>query len=283
LVEPVFMDRCAVSNRQFYEFVAAGGYTQLAFWDQSIWPAVVGFVDTTNCPGPRGWVDGRYLPNEENLPVVGVNWHEASAYARWVGKRLPTDAEWVKAACWPVTIRADRSTQRRYPWGNSMDSNVANLWGNGPGHLVPVDAYPQGRSVGGLQQLVGNVWEWTLGSFDLATMRADGADEAPPAAGDVVLKNIRGGAYDTYFEGQATSQFRSGELSISRKHNIGFRCAVGACDLAATQLAQTQLTPTQLTPPQSAAEPAVVESPSARAAVADTAGADVELECGAPQ
>lgn len=245
LVEPAFLDRNAVSNQEYCEFVASGGYTQLALWDQGIWPAVVGFVDRTNCPGPRGWVDGRYLPGEEDLPVVGVNWHEASAYARWVGKRLPTDAEWVKAACWPVTIRADRATQRRYPWGSSMDPSATNLWSSGLGNLAPVDAYPDGRSVGGLNQMVGNVWEWMLGAFDLATMIAesmdDGSDPMTHAVtGDVVLKNIRGGAYDTYFDGQATSQFRSGELSISRKHNIGFRCAVGACDLAGSQAAAPQ-------------------------------------------
>ncbi|MCG8583198.1 MAG: formylglycine-generating enzyme family protein, partial [Pirellulales bacterium] len=66
LVEPAFLDRNAVTNRQYYEFVASGGYSQLALWDQGIWPAVVGFVDRTNNPGPRGWVDGRYLPGEEN-------------------------------------------------------------------------------------------------------------------------------------------------------------------------------------------------------------------------
>ncbi|MCG8587435.1 MAG: formylglycine-generating enzyme family protein, partial [Pirellulales bacterium] len=207
------------------------------------------------------------------LPVVGVNWHEASAYARWVGKRLPTDAEWVKAACWPVTIRADRSTQRRYPWGNSMDPAAANLWGNGLGNIAPVDAYPEGRSVGGLNQMVGNVWEWMLGAFDLATMIADSMDNHDDpmmhtVTGDVVLKNIRGGAYDSYFEGQATTQFRSGELSISRKHNIGFRCAVGACDLAANQAAVPQA---EATPEPEAAEGQVQESSS------------IDLECGVPQ
>ena len=278
LVEPAFLDRSVVTNRQYYEFVASGGYAQLALWDQGIWPAVVGFVDRTNCPGPRGWVDGRYLSGEENLPVVGVNWHEASAYARWVGKRLPTDAEWVKAACWPVTIQADRSTQRRYPWGNSMDPEAANLWGGGAGILAPVDAFPQGRSVGGLNQMVGNVWEWTLGAFDLATMIAESMDGtndpmSHTMTGDVVLKNVRGGAFDTYFDGQATSQFRSGELSISRKHNIGFRCAVGACDLAAAPSPVTSAEPSNETPVNDHVSP-MVDMPAAPVA---------NMECGVPQ
>ena len=259
LVEPAFIDRYAVTNEQYYQFVEAGGYSQLALWDQGIWPAVVGFVDRTNCPGPRGWSDGKYAPGEENLPVVGVNWHEASAYARWVGKRLPTDAEWVKAACWPVTIRADKSTQRRYPWGDSMDPEAANVWGGGAGKLMPVDSYPQGRSMGGLHHMVGNCWEWTLGAFDLASQLAEGTDDlndtmTHTVTGDVVMKNIRGGAFDTYFDGQTTNQFRSGELSIARKHNVGFRCAVGACDLSASPTAVPQVETPAITEPMATEE-----------------------------
>ena len=268
LVEPAFIDRFAVTNEEYNEFVASGGYSQLALWDQGIWPAVVGFVDRTNCPGPRGWVNGKYADGEEHLPVVGVNWHEASAYARWIGKRLPTDAEWVKAACWPVTIRADKSTQRRYPWGNSMDTDAVNVWGSGTGQLVPVDTHPQGRSVGGLHHMVGNCWEWTLGAFDLATQLAEGIDDPSEpmphtVTGDVVMKNIRGGAFDTYFDGQTTNQFRSGELSIARKHNIGFRCAIGACDLAAGPNAAPQN------------EPAAVNTPGASADSESTASLEV--------
>ena len=121
VVERFFLDRYPVTNRQFYEFVAAGGYGQIGLWDASIWPAVLHFVDQTGLPGPASGAKACYPAGEEEHPVVGVSWYEAAAYARWVGKRLPTDAEWVKAASWPVRLSAETRIQRRYPWGDSMD------------------------------------------------------------------------------------------------------------------------------------------------------------------
>ena len=115
--------------------------------------------------------------------------------------------------------------QRRFPGGDALDEHCANLWGSNIGEIVPVDGYPEGASIGGVHQLIGNVWEWTSGNF--------GAWSRP--GHDLVLlspvKSLRGGAYDTYFENQATCQFQSGDDPTSRKHNIGFRCALSVCDL----------------------------------------------------
>jgi len=230
-VEHFFLDRYPVTNRQFYEFVAAGGYQQVALWEPSILPAVLDFVDQTGLPGPRSWKKGCYEPHLRDHPVVGVSWYEASAYARWVGKRLSTDAEWVKAAGWPVSVSATMRVQRRYPWGDTMDRTRANLWGSGPKGTVPVNQFAEGVSVGGVYQLVGNVWEWMRGSF------------VPPELPgekwvlEASMKSIRGGAFDTYFDNQATCQFQSGETAIARRHNVGFRCAVGICDLVLTRTA----------------------------------------------
>lgn len=225
-VEHFFLDRYPVTNREYYEFVVGGGYEQMALWEEMIWPAVLDFVDRSGQPGPRFWRDGCYPEGKADHPVVGVCWYEAAAYARWVGKRLASDAEWVKAGSWPVSLSESSRIQRRYPWGNAMDRSKANLWGTGPGDTVPVDQYAEGVSVGGVCQLIGNVWEWTSGNYR-------GFDYAE---GELILpspmKNIRGGAFDTYFDAQATCQFPSGENPIGRKHNIGFRCAVGVCDLA---------------------------------------------------
>lgn len=236
-VERFFLDRYPVTNRQFYEFTAAGGYEQMSLWERSIWPAVLDLVDATGMPGPRTWRDGCFLPGQEDHPVVGVSWYEGSAYARWVGKRLPSDAEWAKAGSWPVQLSSRSRVQRKYPWGDTMDRRSANLWGSGPNRIVPVSEFAKGVSVGGVYQLIGNVWEWTSGNF-----RASDHPE-----GDLLLptlmKNIRGGAFDTYFDNQATCQFKSGENPLRRRHNIGFRCAVGVRDLTLAQPAAAQTEP----------------------------------------
>jgi iron(II)-dependent oxidoreductase len=228
-VDRFFLDRYPVTNRQFHQFVASGGYEQIALWEESIWPAVLDFVDQTGEPGPLFWRDGCYEPGKADHPVVGVSWYEAAAYAQWLGKRLPSDAEWVKAGSWPVALSASTRVQRRYPWGDTMDRKRANLWGSSSDGTASIDQFPEGVSVGGVYQLIGNVWEWTRGSFlpqdfphrDLVM--------------DVPLKSIRGGAYDTYLDNQATCQFQSGEPPIARKPNVGFRCAVGVCDLMLTR------------------------------------------------
>jgi iron(II)-dependent oxidoreductase len=231
-VDSLYMDRYPVTNEQFQSFVDAGGYEQSSIWHPEVLPAVLDFVDKTGHPGPRQWENGRYPPGKAKHPVVGVSWYEACAYARWVGKRLPTDAEWVKAASWPVALGTSTRRQRRYPWGQSMDRQRANLWSSSCDGTVAVDEFPEGVSVGGVYQLIGNVWEWTLGEFDTGCVDVpdEELDQGP-------LKNIRGGAFDTYFENQATCQFASGESPLARKHNIGFRCVLGTCDLAANPAA----------------------------------------------
>jgi gamma-glutamyl hercynylcysteine S-oxide synthase len=229
-VQRLFLDRYPVTNREYYEFVAAGGYQQMALWEESVLPAVLDFVDRTDQPGPKYWEDGCFPAGMERHPVVGVSWYEAAAYARWIGKRLPSDAEWVKAGCWPVQLSSTARSQRRFPWGDTMDRAKANLWGSGPGRTVAVDEYSTGVSVGGVYQLIGNVWEWTSSAFRGMQLPQDHL----PSSGlvlDSPLKSIRGGAFDTYFDNQAACQFQSGENPLSRRHNIGFRCGVGVADL----------------------------------------------------
>ena len=224
-VAPYFLDRYPVTNRQYYEFVASGGYEQITYWDTAIWPAVLDFVDQTQQPGPRYWSDGYCGPGEEEHPVVGISWYEAAAYARWAGKRLPTDAEWVKAGAWPVKLSENQSSQRQFPWGDTMDRTKANLWGSGPGTTVPVEKFADGVSVGGIYHLIGNVWEWTRSDYAPSCFPPEEFIAESP------LKSIRGGAFDTYFDSQATCQFQSGDVQMARRRNVGFRCAVSVCDL----------------------------------------------------
>ncbi len=223
-VEAYYLDRYPVTNRQYKAFVDAGGYEQMSLWDEEIWPAVLEFVDETGHPGPRFWQQGSYPRGLDDHPVVGISWYEAAAYARWVGKRLPTDPEWVKAGAWPVVREGGVPVQRRFPWGDSMDRDRAHLWSPDVTGTVPVDATPGGQSVGGIHQLVGNVWEWTSSPFAAWERSSRFLNDKP-------LKSIRGGAFDTYFDCQASCQFQSGEDPLARKHNIGFRCAVGVCDV----------------------------------------------------
>ncbi|MDX1948000.1 MAG: SUMF1/EgtB/PvdO family nonheme iron enzyme [Pirellulaceae bacterium] len=224
-VEGFFLDRWLVTNADYQRFVDDGGYEQMSLWDESIWSAVLGFTDKTGHPGPRFWHDGHFPDGLADHPVVGVSWFEAGAYSRWVGKRLPTDPEWVKAGSWPVAAEGARPIQRKFPWGEAMDRGLVQLWGTGQNGTTAVTATPGSASVGGVQQLVGNVWEWTSTNFGIWEPAGRKIETSLP------LKSIRGGAYDTYFDSQANCQFQSGESPLSRKHNIGFRCGLGFCDV----------------------------------------------------
>jgi iron(II)-dependent oxidoreductase len=231
-VSAVYLDRFCVTNAEYQRFVDSGGYEELEFWHEEALPALLDFIDQTGAPGPRYWRDGQYPNDEQRLPVVGISWFEAWAYARWVGKRLPTDAEWTKAAAWPVESAPGRIAQRRYPWGESFDVRRAHLYGSGHQAPVPVDEFPGGMSVGGIHQLVGNVWEWT------ASPLGEVADTGLHVSESIM--SIRGGAFDTYFENQATCHFQSGEHALARRRNIGLRLALPMSDLEVTNAAEPE-------------------------------------------
>ncbi|MCI0335029.1 MAG: formylglycine-generating enzyme family protein [Planctomycetes bacterium] len=245
-VEPAYLDRYCVTNELYQKFVDAGGYEQLEFWHEEALPALLDFVDRTGCPGPRYWSDGRHAGGEQQLPVVGISWFEAWAYARWVGKRLPNDAEWTKAGAWPVETAPGRIAQRRYPWGESFDVRRAHLFGSGAQGPVSVDEFPGGVSVGGIHQLIGNVWEWT------ATPLAELGDPSLHVSESVM--SIRGGAFDTYFENHATCHYQSGEHALSRRPNIGFRLALSMRDLEAPIASAPAQPETETVPEQPEAE-----------------------------
>jgi iron(II)-dependent oxidoreductase len=155
-----------VTNAEFLLFVEAGGYRRREWWSEEGWAWRAG----AGAQAPRYWVrEGNswlqrrfdtVVPLAAGHPVVHVNWHEAQAYCRFAGRRLPTEAEWEYAAAWS----AREETKRRYPWGASEPAAAhANLETGGP---VPVDAYGEGDSASGCRQLIGNVWEWTESTFE---------------------------------------------------------------------------------------------------------------------
>jgi len=170
---PAFeIDRYKVTNRQYIEFMAAGGYETRAFWNDEDWK----WKTAGGISHPLFWKkDGhqwsyRAMFDEVPFEDLALDWPvyvsqaEASAYTRWAGKALPTEAEWQRAAYGTVDGKA-----RAYPWGNEtpnaeFDKKLGNFdfqrW-----DPVPVNAFPQGQSAVGVHDMLGNGWEWTSTVF----------------------------------------------------------------------------------------------------------------------
>lgn len=217
---PFLIARYAVTNAQYHKFVEAGGYEDLDLWPEPMWTQLIGFKDQTGRFGPRYWKNGVFERGLEAHPVVGISSYEAEACAAWAGFKLPSEAEWQMAASW--RIRTSAHVFRRYPWGDAFDERRCNVWSSAIGTTVPVQAYEEGAAPNGVHQLIGNVWEWTCSDFELRD------ENQGQVLGDTLMKSIRGGAFDTYFPSQATSDFRTGLGCLGRNRNVGFRLALDA-------------------------------------------------------
>ena len=227
-VPSVYLDRFCVTNADYAQFVASGGYAQDNLWPPEILSNVLQFVDSTGSAGPHFWSHGRPPSDKMDHPVVGICWYEANAYAHWCGKRLPTPAEWQRAATWAVAPTGGQ-IHARYPWGETFDPSRCNSWNSGPGGTVPVGEYYSGCTPNGVYQLLGNVWEWTAALFE-----CDPSANGDRVLADQPLGEIRGGAFDTYFASQATGLFRTGQALLHRNNNIGFRCCINADQLVSS-------------------------------------------------
>jgi iron(II)-dependent oxidoreductase len=163
-VAPFWIGRVPVSNRQWSEFVADGGYRRPELWSARGWEHRV----EAGLERPKFWTaEGtrRRFGVEEDVPpdepVQHVGYFEAEAFARWAGARLPTETEWEKACAWDPATRA----RRAWPWGSSPPTpDLANLGGQGL-RPAPIGAYPAGASAYGAEQMIGDVWEWTSSDF----------------------------------------------------------------------------------------------------------------------
>ncbi|MHC4600465.1 MAG: formylglycine-generating enzyme family protein, partial [Planctomycetota bacterium] len=208
-----YIDHDEVSNREFLEFVQAGGYAKKELWDPEGWKLVGRFKTQAGSgspsgPGPATWVGGRPKDLEMSLPVAGVSWFEARAYARFRGLRLPTAHEWEVAAGWSPRDR----TRRTYPWGDKMDPKNAMAFGNlqSTGPWSAERPYRKDLSPLGCREMAGNVMEWTTWLEKKAETWA-----------------LKGGSYRSSapeFDARATTTRRPGNANVRRPF-IGFRLA----------------------------------------------------------
>ena len=167
------------------------------------------FCDATGTLPPPQWIGGKFPDGQENFAITRVSWFEARAFARWSGKRLPTETEWEHAA--------RGSDGRAYPWGENWDSS---LLVNDTGGPQAVGSKPGGASPCGALDMAGNVAEWTDSWFDAYP----GSPTKQPDFGKKTLKVVRGGAW-TDGQGLAQTYFRQVCRPDQRNLWIGFRCA----------------------------------------------------------
>ena len=220
------IDAYPITNQQFMEFIKDGGYENYKYWLSDGWEK----VKANKWKAPMYWekIDGEWNVRDflgirkinPNQPVCHVSFYEADAYCKWAGKRLPTEAEWEKAACW----NEEKQQKTKFPWGNELPTeDKCNLlesyfWG-----CSEIGSFPNGASHLGCQHMIGDVWEWTASEFTGYPGFKTGFDEY----NDKWFTNqkvLRGGSFGTP-KMSIRSSYRNFFRLDERWLFSGFRCA----------------------------------------------------------
>jgi iron(II)-dependent oxidoreductase len=221
------IDTVPVSNAAYRAFVEAGGYDDERLWSPAGWRWRCESGKRTPAFWVRDagtWLRRRFArvePLPDGEPVQHVCWFEADAYARWAGRRLPTEAEWEKAASWDVAT----GTKRRFPWGEEAPTGERANLGQTRYHPVAAGSFPAGASALGVLQMVGDVWEWTASEFTgYPGFRSFPYREYSEVFFDDGYRVLRGGCWATDPLASRTT-FRNWDHPIRRQIFSGFRTA----------------------------------------------------------
>jgi formylglycine-generating enzyme required for sulfatase activity len=190
--EPFWLSKYPVTNSQFALFMGDNGYGRREFWSDQGWQ----WIQQARTTLPEYWRHPKY--NAPTQPVVGVSWWEAEAFCRWAGGFLPTEQQWEAAARGPDGYE--------YPWGNDWEDGICNTFEAKLGCPSAVGIFPRARSVFGLEDMAGNVWEWCSDRFGGSA------------------RVIRGGGWYNFAWGCRAADRYGYEPSI-RDNNLGFRLA----------------------------------------------------------
>jgi formylglycine-generating enzyme required for sulfatase activity len=208
IVDTFLIDKYELSNKKYAEFLKATGHPAPAYWDDS-------------------------KRNKPNQPVSGVNWFDANTYCSWANKRLPTEAEWEKAAKGPDGFK--------YPWGDDLDESKAN-YGRKQEFTANVDSYPEGKSGYGAYNMAGNVFEWVHDWYDPNYYKTNTESINPTGPGKGVYLSSTGTYVDRIATGKKrvirggswyapaptitnTHRFWNDPMNNSYGVGLGFRCA----------------------------------------------------------
>ena len=238
-----YIDRYEVSNAKYKDFIDAGGYTTEAWWNPVGWAWKV----ANSIALPKDWNSNAHhgggIAGNEQFPVNGVSWFEADAYCRWAGGRLPTEAEWEKAAKGGCEThgdlgQCDASDTPTYPWGEGISGPQANYWGSGDpyepsGQTTPVGYY-DGSNHGGYQTInspspyglydgAGNVLEWCSTKHEVYPYNPSDGRENPPVSYSECCRIQRGGFCDGPANLQCAGRWDNNP--DIRSAFVGFRCA----------------------------------------------------------